>query len=134
MVWMDQDTYLSFDSNSEWVRTKQALNDFNQAHGTPGVMPTSTQLRRVGRRDLDQAINKLGGYAVVAAQFALTIRYTRKPGNNWNDFTRVETELLAFIKSHGTSGIMPINAELLKAGRGDLAKAIKRHEGDRSGC
>ena len=108
---MNQDTYLSFDSNSEWVQTKQALYNFIQVHGTPGVMPTSTQLRRVGRRDLDQTINKLGGYAVVAAQFELTIRYTRKPGNYWNDFTRVKIELLAFIKSHGTPGIMPINAE-----------------------
>jgi hypothetical protein len=70
---MDQDTYLSFDSNSEWVRTKQALNDFNQAHGTPGVMPTSTELRRVGCRDLDQTIRKLGGYAVVATQFGFTM-------------------------------------------------------------
>src|ERR1700680_522505 len=128
MVWMDQNTYLSSDSNSEWVQTKQALYDFIQAHGTAGVMPTSTELRRVGRRDLDQAINKLGGYAVVAAQFGFTMGYTRKPGNYWNDFSRVETELLAFIKEHGTIGIMPIKVELHKAGRSDLAKAIiKRH-------
>lgn len=126
---MEQDKIFSPDSTSEWVQTKQALDDFIQTHGIPGIMPTSIEVRQAGNRSLDQAIHMLGGYAVVAVHFGLTMRYTRKPGNYWNDFSNVETELLAFIKDHGTPGIMPIKAELLKAGRGDLAKAIKKHGG-----
>ncbi|MBO0796670.1 MAG: hypothetical protein J2P36_37780, partial [Ktedonobacteraceae bacterium] len=120
---MEQDKILSSVSNSEWVQTKQALDTFIQTHGIPGIMPTSTEVRQAGNRGLDQAINKLGGYALVAVQFGLTMKYTRKPGNYWNDFSHVETELLAFIKDHGTPGFMPIKAELLKVGRGHLAKA-----------
>jgi hypothetical protein len=126
---MEQDKFLSSDSNSEWVQTKQALDDFIQTHGIPGIMPTSTEVRQAGNKGLDQAINKLGGYALVAAQFGLTMKYTRKPGNYWNDFSHAETELLAFIKDHGTPGFMPIKAELLKAGRGDLANAIIKGHG-----
>jgi len=44
------------------------------------------------------------------------MQYTRKPGKYWDNFANVETELLAFIEEHGTSGIMPIETELLRAG------------------
>jgi hypothetical protein len=57
------------------------------------------------------------------------MQYTRKPGKYWGDFAHVETELLAFIEEYGIPGIMPIEKELLQAGRGDLAKAIRRHKG-----
>src|SRR5258708_8628828 len=57
------------------------------------------------------------------------MQYTRKPGKYWNDFAHVETELLAFIEEYGTSGIMPIEKELLQAGRRDLAKAIRKNNG-----
>jgi len=130
MLWMDWNTHLSSNSNNDlFVYTKQALYDFLQSNGTPGIVPISTELRQAGLRDLDQTINKLGGYAVIAAQFGLTMRYKRKPGNYWSDFTHVEKELLAFITTYGTPGIMPIKVELLRAGRGDLAKALIKHGG-----
>jgi len=126
---MDQKDYFASASDSELISTKQALYDFIQTHGTPGVMPTSTELRQADRRDLDRAINQLGGYDRVAKQWGLTPKYTRKPGNYWKNFSHVEKELLDFIAEYGTPGVMPIKAELLKAGRGDLAKAIKNHGG-----
>src|SRR5437588_4820463 len=117
---MNQSKNLSSDSDSELAQTKQALYDFIQTHGISGIMPTSTELRQAGRRDLDQAINRLGGYEQVAKQWDLTPKYMRKPGNYWKDFNHVEKELLAFIAEYGTPGVMPIKVELLKAGRGDL--------------
>src|SRR6266702_433183 len=59
----------------------------------------------------------------------LSMQYSRKPGKYWDNFAHVETELLDFIEEHGTHGIMPIEKELLRAGRGDLAKAIRKHKG-----
>src|SRR2546421_11646420 len=122
---MDQNNYVLADSESEWVQIKQVLYDFIQTHGVSGGMPTSTELRQAGRRDLDQAINRLGGYDQVAKQWGLTLKYMRKPGNYWQDFSHAEKELLAFIAEYGTPGCIT-----LKAGRGDLAKAIiKKHGG-----
>lgn len=126
---MDQNNYISLDSESEWAQIKQVLYDFIQTNGVSGMMPTSTELRQAGRRDLDQAINRLGGYDQVAKQWGLILKYMRKQGNYWKDFSHVEKELLAFIAEYGTPGIMPIKAELLKAGRGDLAKAIIKGHG-----
>lgn len=126
---MDQQDDFSSVSDNELVSTRQALYDFIQTHGTPGVMPTSTELRQADRRDLDQAINRLGGYDQVAKQWSLTLKYSRKPGNYWKDFDHVKQELLAFISEYGTPGVMPIKAELLKAGRGDLANAIIKGHG-----
>ncbi len=127
---MAQKDYFSSVSDNELVATQQTLYDFIQEYGTPGVMPTSTELRQAGRRDLDQAINQLGGYDQIAKQWGLTLKYMRKPSNYWKDFSNVEKELLAFIAEYGTPSVMPIKAELLKAGRGDLAKAIiKTHGG-----
>src|ERR1700687_4119819 len=117
------------DSGYELAQTQQALCDFIEAHSTPGIMPTSAELRRAGRRDLDQAISKMGGYAKVAEHFRLNMQYTRKPGNYWDSFAHVKTELLTFIEKYGDTGVMPIKAELLKAKRGDLAKAIRKHGG-----
>src|SRR5258707_1821427 len=121
---MDRNEYPSSDSENEPIQTEQALYNFIQVHGSSDTMPASTELRQAGRSDLDQAINRQGGYALVADQQGLTMKYIRKPGKYWNDFTHVDTELLAFIKERGTPGVMPIQEELLQAGRGDLAKAI----------
>ena len=92
-------------------------------------MPTSPELRKAGRSDLDQAINKQGGYVQIAGQLGLTMQHRRKPGKYWDDFARVETELLAFIAEHGTLGVMPVEKDLLQIGRGDLATAIRKHNG-----
>jgi Hypothetical methyltransferase/SNF2-related domain len=129
MEWMDQNTDFSSNSNSKWVQTKLALYDFIQEHGTSGIMPTSTELRQRGRGDLDYAIRLLGGYDHVAKPWGLTLKYIRKPGNYWRDFIHVAKELQAFIEEFGTPGIMPIKVELLRAGRGDLAKALTKHGG-----
>jgi hypothetical protein len=91
-------------------------------------MRTATVFRQTGRYDLDQAIERQG-YAQVAEQLKLTMQYTRKPGKYWNDFAHIETEILAFIDEYGTPGIMPIEKELLQVGRGDLAYAIRKHNG-----
>jgi Hypothetical methyltransferase/SNF2-related domain len=126
---MEPNLQPSSDSDNALIQTEQALYTFIQAHGTPGIMPTSTEVRQAGRSDLDQAINRQGGYVQIAGQLRLTMQYARKPGKYWDDFAHVETELLAFIEEYGIHGIMPIQVELLRAGRGDLSKAIKKHNG-----
>ena len=126
---MNRKTHPAFDPDNELAQTQQALCNFIEAHGAPGIMPTPIALLQAGRRDLDQAINKIGGYVHVATQLGLDLQYARKPGKYWSEFVHVEMELLAFIEEHGTAGMMPITEELLRAQRGDLAKAIKKHGG-----
>jgi hypothetical protein len=56
----------------------------------------------------------------------------RKPNGYWDKFSNVEHELFAFIKEYGTLGLMPKAIELIKAGRSDLANAMRRHGGFQS--
>jgi len=56
----------------------------------------------------------------------------RKLNSYWDDFSNLERELFAFIKEGGTLGIMPKAIELIKAGRSDLANAMRRHGGFQS--
>ena len=126
---MNQNKYVSPDAENTWTSIRRALDEFIQAHGTSGEMPTSIELRRAGREDIDQAVLQLGGYPHVASHCGLTLTSTRKPANYWKNFAHVEQELLDFIAEYGTPGVMPIKAELFKAGRGDLAKAITKMHG-----
>ena len=126
---MNQNKYVSPDAENTWTSIRRVLDEFIQAHGTSGEMPTSIELRRAGREDIDQAVLQLGGYPHVASHCGLTLTSTRKPANYWKNFAHVEQELLDFIAEYGTPGVMPIKAELFKAGRGDLAKAITKTHG-----
>jgi hypothetical protein len=53
----------------------------------------------------------------------------RKSPGYWEDFSNLKRELLTFIETQGTPGVMPTGQELQKAGRGDLLNAIPNHGG-----
>ncbi|MEP0746839.1 helicase-related protein [Coleofasciculus sp. FACHB-501] len=56
----------------------------------------------------------------------------RKPNSYWDELTNLERELMAFINEHGTLGLMPRAIEFVKAGRSDLANAMRKHGGFQS--
>src|SRR5438445_749981 len=115
---------------NDFANVERELLAFIEDHGTPGVMPTQDELTKTKRGDLKNAISKKhGGYPAVAERLGLEFTCTAKPRGYWSDFSNVERELLAFIKEHGTPGVMPTAAELAKAGRGDLTGAISNHHG-----
>ncbi len=103
---------------------------FIEECGTPSIMPKNPELCQAGRLDLTHAIQKHGGYAVVAKRLGLTC--AKQSIGHWDDFSSVESEVFLFIKKHGSPGVMPMIDELRKAGRGDLDKAIQKHDGYRA--
>ncbi len=113
---------------NDFENLKSAILAFIEEHGTHGVMPTESELKKVGRNDLAIAIlRKHGGYRMVATRMALVFAYKISPRNYWHDFSNIEREILNYIGSNGTEGVMPTQQELQKAGRSDLVSAIKKH-------
>src|SRR4028119_1449322 len=95
-------------------------------------MPTQKELAKAGKSSLSFAIRKHGGWQLVAENLRLELPCTAKPKGYWEDFANVECELLAFIQKHGTSGVMPTNTKLQKAGKSSLSFAIHKHGGCQS--
>jgi hypothetical protein len=93
-------------------------------------MPTTNELKRFGRSDLESAIQKHGGQQSVAERLGLN--YTQKRRGHWDDFSSVRRELLGYIEEHGTPGVMPTRNQLEKAGRGDIVNAMNKHGGSRA--
>lgn len=109
---------------------QRELLAFIQEHGTPGVMPKQKDLQKARRNDLAIAITrKHGGYPAIAKRLGLVFVWTKKPSNHWEDFAKVERELLEFINKFGSFGVMPTQEQLQKAGRSDLCHAINKHGG-----
>ncbi len=101
--------------------------DFVEAYGTPGVMPTRSELQAAGRGDLIHAFDAHGGVVAVAERLGFV--YTVKPDGYWDDFANVKEALLQFIEEHGTPGVMPTGSELREAGQAALHGALDRHGG-----
>ncbi len=99
------------------------------AHGTPGIMPTYTELERAGYGVLKGVIRAHGGPDVIAAQLGLARPQPAKPAGYWDDFTTLERELHAFIAAHGTPGAMPSYTTLEQEGQHALLNAIRQHGG-----
>lgn len=113
----------------DFSHIEHAIHEFNEGRGTPGVMPTGGELRKVGRDDLASAITNHRGFPALAEQFGLRYTNTAKPAQYWDDFSNVERELLGFIAEKGTPGMMPTSADLKGTGRLDLGFAINKHGG-----
>jgi hypothetical protein len=113
----------------DFSNVKRELLAFIQEQGTHGVMPTQDELMKAPQGTLPSAIQKHGGYAVVAKRLKLELTYTKKTLGYWDDFVNLERELLAFIAKHGTPGLMPTNEELRKAKQSSLSAAIQKHGG-----
>src|SRR5258707_2898427 len=112
---------------NDFTNVRQALLDFVEAYGTPGVMPTRSELQAAGRGDLIHAFDAHGGVLAVAER--LGFAYNVKPDGYWDDFANVKAALLQFIEEYGTPGVMPTGRELRKAGQAALHAALDRHGG-----
>ncbi len=113
----------------DFANLKEELLQFIEVYGTPGMMPTHTDLRDAGKHDLNTALSKHEGLLTVAERLGLELSYTRKRPGYWNDFANVRQALLDFVEEHGTPSMMPTRSELQEAGRGDLIKAIDAQGG-----
>src|SRR2546425_8672980 len=80
---------------NDFANVKRELLAFIENHGTPGVMPTNTDLGKAGRSDLQNALAKHGGYPSVAAPLRLAC--AKKQQRYLGDFAHVERGLPAFI-------------------------------------
>jgi len=90
-------------------------------------MPRRDELRERGRSDLERAIAAHGGSRKVAKAVGWVGGKKRKPKGYWNDLGNLERELAAFIAEQALpAGVVPSKAQMLDAGRRDLAKAIER--------
>lgn len=113
----------------DFAHVKDEILAFVDEDGTPGKMPSITELRKAGHDSLVVAIHKYhGGFHHVARRLRLST--TRKPRGYWKDFGNVKREVLAFIANHGVRGTMPTVMELRRAGYGNLVSAIHQYHGD----
>lgn len=103
----------------DWGLFRQSLLSFMEQHGNPGEIPSSRTLNNFGRSDLYQAILHHGGSREVADRMGLKRNY-------WQDFSNVGIQLLQFVETHGTEGVMPTEKEFLEVGRSALNLAVSK--------
>eukprot|EP00302_Diacronema_sp_CCMP2436_P030807 CAMPEP_0179937418 /NCGR_PEP_ID=MMETSP0983-20121128/14310_1 /TAXON_ID=483367 /ORGANISM="non described non described, Strain CCMP 2436" /LENGTH=565 /DNA_ID=CAMNT_0021843127 /DNA_START=29 /DNA_END=1726 /DNA_ORIENTATION=- len=102
--------------------------------GSPGVMPTQLQLQSHGRHDLETAIRAHAGGRMALAR-ELGLKYassrSRSPRGYWQDPPTIRAELINYVRTNGTAGVMPTELELRVAGaRGrQLLRAITQAGG-----
>lgn len=115
-------------------KIRQELVGFQQGciDASEGIMPTSRELRAAGRRDIDNAILKMGGYPKVAEKLGLERSSGKRVAGYWSDFSHLETELGAFLKANSgdiPEGSMPTQKQLRALKRADIVEALKQHGG-----
>ena len=127
-----------FGPSTFWRRfdnLRKRLRAFMAKSGlSPRLMPLQEELVRAGRFDLVYGVNLHGGVYPVARRMGMRVQVPRRPRFYWNSLAHVERELDAFLMNTQPSGRghrehMPTSAMLLKAGRRDVAAAIRRHGG-----
>ena len=107
----------------------QAIQTYNQTHGTPGQMPGQIELNRAGYSSLARAISVYhGGMAEVASRLGLAYNGPRPPGY-WQEWSHLEEALQAFIQTSGLPRQMPSMETLAQHNRHDLINAIATHGG-----
>jgi len=107
---------------------EDALLEFINEHGTPGMMPTQEALRKAGRNDLAIAISRFGGdWEKVSVRLDLELAVM--PKGQWTDFENVKAEILAYNERRGRPGEMPMKIDLDFAGLFSLCKAIDKFGG-----
>lgn len=112
----------------DFGNVKREILAFVAERGTPGVMPTATQLRHTGRGGLVAAISAYhGGFQVVAQRLGLTCRLRSK--GYWRDFGNIRRAVFAFVAENGNSQLMPTERDLRDAGLSSLSTAIYQYHG-----
>lgn len=103
----------------DWSIFRRSLLFFMEAQGNLKELPSSRKLINFGRSDLYQAILHHGGMRTVADRMGLKRNY-------WQDFHHVAIQVLQFIATHGTEGVMPTEQEFADVGRGALNVAVAK--------
>ena len=103
----------------DWSFFRRSLLAFMKTHSNQTEIPSSRMLNNFGRADLYQAILHHGGSREVADRMGLK-------RNHWQDFHHVGLEVLRFIETHGTAGVMPSESEFLLVGRNSLNVAVSK--------
>ncbi len=116
----------------DFSNVERELLTFINEGDTPGVMPTTEELKKAAKSSLAVAISQHGGFSAVAERLGLELTYIKKTSGYWDDFSNLEQEILAYIQEHGVVGVMPTQEQLKKAGRHDLTNAIWKHGGYQS--
>ncbi len=107
------------ESFRDWHVFRRRLLAFIELHGTSGELPSSRKLENFGRQDIYQAILHHGGPKEVADRMGLRRGYMQ-------DFYYVGEQILDFINTHGTEGLMPTERDFLELGRGALNVAVAK--------
>ena len=112
---------------------KRELLLWIEQHGTPGTMPTESQLCVSGRADIVNGIRKYhGGIKAVTATLGLVPGSNPpsvKPGAYWLEWENVMAEMPAVSKACGVAEQMPTKNQLLANGYTSLYSAIAKHYG-----
>ncbi|XWK90534.1 MAG: helicase-related protein [Phormidium sp.] len=116
----------------DFSNVKYEILKFIEERNISDIMPSQEELKKAGRGDLAQAIQKHGGYRAVAEKLDLALVCSAKPKGYWDDFNNLKLELIAFIDKSSNPCKMPTDSELKKHNRGDLINAIKKHGGYQS--
>lgn len=104
------------------------LLDFVRDRGTPGRMPTQSELAQAGRSDLSLAIFRHGGgWPRVAEE--LNLELAQVPKDHWSDVENVRKAILVMNARRGRHGEMPTKTDLDLAGEFGLARAIEKWGG-----
>lgn len=97
-----------------------------------GMMPTARQLRAAGRRDLDNAISKHGGYHKLSEALGMKRASGMQAPGYWNDFANLEREIRGFLKTHYETipeGYMPTQKQFRDLKRSDIVEGLENHGG-----
>ena len=96
------------------------------------IMPSTTAMQKAGRYDLYKAVTMFGGVAEVAEMLEWRPRLLARDvaeQDGFASFAALAAELRAFAAKSGAPGAMPRSRELTKAGREDVAAAVRNHGG-----
>lgn len=113
----------------DFENVKDALFAFIHEHGIPGFMPTKTELEAAQQGSLCMAVERHGGFPVVAKQLKLKLTYDRKPRGYWKQLDNLRQAINEVSQELGHPGIFPTHEELKQLGRTDLINAIANNGG-----
>lgn len=113
----------------DFENVKQELFTFIREQGSPGIMPTKTELEAAKRGSLCAAIDIHGGFPAVAQQLNLELSYGRKPRGYWKNLDNLKVEIANVAEQLGKPDMLPLHEELTALGRTDLISAIAKNGG-----
>lgn len=113
----------------DFEHLKNELFAFIREQGTPGIMPTKSELEAANRSALCLAVDQHGGFPCVAKQLKLRLAYDRKPRGYWKNPENLRAAIAEVNQALEHPGTLPTHEELKQLGRTDLISAIADNGG-----